>query len=202
MEEGAMKKMISRALGVAVGTAALAIATGQTAIAQQSQTPAPAGTPTTQTPAAQQTTPSGQQVTLSGCIEREADYRRAVGAGRGGAASTGAGVGNEFILTNALMTPASGAATAPRTGADVPTTTGTAGTAGNAYELTGTHESDAAAHVGKRVEITGTLKPANTAPGGPTASIPGSQDLKLREVEVASIREASGTCSESTPSGR
>jgi hypothetical protein len=128
-------------------------------------------------------------VTLTGCIQREADYRRSTGAGRGGAANTGLGLGNEYVLTNA-MASAAGSTSAPAT-------TGTSGTAGTAYELTGSKEGDAGAHVGKRVEITGTLKPTSATPGGPTASVPGSQDLQLRELEVSSVRETTGTCTAS-----
>jgi hypothetical protein len=78
--------------------------------------------------------------------------------------------------------------------------TGTAGANSNtAYELTGPNEGRAATYVGKRVEISGVLKPTDTAPaGGATANVPGSQDLKLRELEVASIREVAGTCTPST----
>jgi hypothetical protein len=37
---------------------------------------------------------------------READYRKAQDAGKGGVANTGLGVGNEFVLTNASPAPA------------------------------------------------------------------------------------------------
>jgi hypothetical protein len=60
------------------------------------------------------------------------------------------------------------------------------------------------AHVGKRVEIVGTLKAGETSAsgptGGPTAGAPPrgvdvtSQDLKLRELEVSSVREVAGAC--------
>jgi hypothetical protein len=148
---------------------------------------------------------TGQQVTIAGCIQREEDYRRARDAGRGGVAGTGVGAGNEFILINASMAPASGAAgtagTAPATA------TGTGGVAGGsaAYELSGAGEGQAAQFVGRRVEIMGTLKPAETTPsgqptGGPTAGKPPegidvvSRDLMLRELEVSSIKAGTGTC--------
>ena len=149
-----------------------------------------------QTPSstAQQTRPSGdQQVTVTGCVQREADYRRARDAGRGGVVGTGVGAGNEFVLANAAM---SGAAP-----------TGTAGTSstGTAYELTGKNEGQVQQYVGKRVEISGMLKAAATTAsgqptGGATAGAPPrgvdvtSQDLKLRELEVTSVKEATGSC--------
>lgn len=140
-----------------------------------------------------------EQVTITGCVQREADYRKAHEAGRGGVAGTGMGVGNEFVLTDA-----SSATSATRTESE---TTGTSGTAAaaTAYELTGPNEGDVAQFVGKRVEIRGKLKAAETdvsgrPTGGATAGTPPSgvdvtsKDLKLREFEVTSVREASGTC--------
>ena len=46
-------------------------------------------------------TAPGGEITVTGCIQREADYRQAQDAGKGGAAGTGVGAGNEFILSNA-----------------------------------------------------------------------------------------------------
>jgi hypothetical protein len=135
-------------------------------------------------------------VTVSGCIQREADFRKARDAGRGGVVGTGVGVGNEFVLINASM---STAAAAP---AGAPA--GTSG-AGMAYELTGTNEKQAEQFVGQRVEISGKLKAAEVtasgrATGGATAGKPpegvdvAGGDLKLRELEIGSIKKASGTC--------
>jgi hypothetical protein len=109
-------------------------------------------------------------------------------------------------LINASMSTGTAGA-AGTTGATTGTPTGTAGAAatGTAYELTGANEQQAAQYVGQRVEISGKLKAAEVAPsgrptGGATAGKPpqgieiAGQDLKLREVEVSSIRQASGTC--------
>jgi len=184
---------------MAIGTVAFAIMTGPIAAqvpAPGAQSPASPGAPPPASPTAQRPASaspqvnSAEQVTVSGCIQREADYRRSTGAGRGGAVGTGAGVGNEFILANAMMSPASGSAAGAATG--------TAGTTSNtAFELTGPNEGQAATHVGKHVEIIGKMK-ASATPGGPTASVPGSQDLKLREIEVSSIRESAGVCTPSS----
>lgn len=200
-----MNRKFTTRLSAALGTVAFALMTGQPPIAAQSQTtpdperqtPRPS-TPSTQTAAPGTQTPrpsGGQQVTVTGCIQREADYRRSAGAGRGGAVGTGVGVGNEFILANAMMAREGASSSAANTGTP-PSTTGTAGTTSNtAYELTGPNEGQAATHVGKRVEIAGMMKSTDTAPaGGATANVPGSQDLKLRELEITTIRETSGTC--------
>jgi len=182
----------------AAGTVAFALITAQPLVSAQSQTNSPPDqqTPRTSSPSTQTPTPStqttraaGDQVTVTGCIQREADYRKATGAGQGGVAGTGVGSANEFVLANASM---SGGA---NTG-----TTGTAGSTSNtAYELTGPNEGRAATYVGKRVEIMGTLKPTETAPaGGGTANVPGSRDLKLRELEITSIKEGTGACAPGT----
>ena len=73
----------------------------------------------------------------------------------GGAAGTGVGAGNEFILSNAS------AKAGPDAGP-----VGTSGAAATAYELTGSGEGQAAQFVGKRVEIIGKLKAAETSASG------------------------------------
>ena len=155
--------------------------------------------PRTQTrTAAPQAGSAAQTVVVVGCIQSEADFRKARNLGRGGTAGTGVGVGNEFILIDTKM---ASAGAPPAAG----TETGTTGAATQPFKLTGTNEGKASQFAGKRVEITGTLKPAETARAaptrGPTAGGPPPQidvfageDLKLRELEVTSVREATGTC--------
>jgi hypothetical protein len=162
--------------------------TGQTAGQSQSQ---PA------TSAAQHE----QEITVVGCVQREADYRRAHDEGRGGAAGTGLGVGNEFVLANAKMATA-GATETPAE--DTPTGTSGSVAKGKAYELTGPNEGQVEQFVGRSVEIVGKLKPAGYGAAGPTGGATAgappsgvdvmSKDLKLRELEVTSVREAAGTC--------
>ena len=176
-----MKSLLSCALSAAV------VIGGSMAVFAQTTGQAKPATPTTQSA----TPPRGQAVTVVGCVQREEDYRKANNLGRGGVAGTTVGVGNEFILTNAMMSPAGG---------------GAAATSGStvAYEVTGPNEGQLVQHVNRRVEISGTLKPAETGAagttGGPTAGAPprgvdvASKDLKLRELEVTSVRTASGTC--------
>ena len=202
-------------------TAAFVAAAGMVAFGQGTQqNPTTTQQPTTQqpatrdaqpTPRTQGATAAGQQVTVSGCIVREADYRRTQNAGGGGVAGTGVGQGNEFILTNAMMGSGAGA-TAGAGGATAGGSVGTAGagagasaTAGGAtmaFELSGSGEGQAAQFVGRRVEVTGMLKDtgAGANAGGPTANAPLSNDLQLRELEVTSVRaSASGTCAPAQP---
>lgn len=168
-------------------TAAL-ILMGVSAFAQapsQAQPPSqpPTGQPTAQAPA--------RQVTITGCVQSEADYRKANNLSRGGAAATGVGVGDEFVIVNASSAPAA----APGAPAPAAAPTGTAG-AGVAYEVTGSGEEQLKQHAGKRVEITGTVKAAETAGGKPTggAATPMAGDLKLQELEITSVRPATGEC--------
>jgi hypothetical protein len=84
-------------------------------------------------------TQTDQQVTLVGCIQREADYRKAHQGGRGGTLGTGFGAGNEFVLINASAGTESGSQTAMSgsAGQTTGTTSGT-GSAGTAGTTTGT----------------------------------------------------------------
>ena len=152
-------------------------------------------------------TPSGQ-TTITGCVVSESEYRKMHDAGRGGVVGTGVGAGNEFILADASTGPASsGASTSARADASgTPSATGTSGTTGAmAYELSGSGEGQLSRFVGRRVELTGMFKAAETtaagqATGGPTAGAPpngvdvGGKDLKLREFDVATVKEAAGSC--------
>ena len=158
------------------------------ALAQSAQPPTQ---PPAQVPAAAQDVKAPeQQVTIVGCVQKEDDYRRARNLGKGGAVGTGVGSSNEFVLIDASIAPP----------ADAPAgTTGTPVPGGaNAFELTGSNERQAQTFVGKRVEITGKLKAAETkatgTTGGTTEAVPGSRDLKLRELEVMSVKETTGTC--------
>ena len=133
----------------------------------------------------QTTTPA--TITLVGCLQTEADYRRAQDAGKGGVLSTGAGLGNEYVL---IQTEGAGGPGAYAANANVDCKSSTA-FAGTSYELTGTRERELKQFVGRRVEITGELKnvDASGRPGGFDPAVI-SQDLRLNEVNVASFREA------------
>jgi hypothetical protein len=169
-------------------------------------TPQPGTTSQTQ-PGAKPAGSAGAQSSVIGCVQREADYRKARDAGTGGVAGTGVGAGTEFVLINAALAPAPGGAAGATAGSQSsPTgTTGTAGAAGMAYELTGANEGQVEKYVGQRVEVTGTVKAAETtasgAPtGGPTAGAPPqgidvtSKDLQLRELEVMTVKAMPGAC--------
>lgn len=191
-----MRSTFLRAWGataaLSFGMAAFAQTTGQQ----------PARTRTQTSPAPRQTGSAAQTVVVAGCIQGEANFRKARSLGRGGTTGTGLGVGNEFVLIDPKVASAGGA---PGAGAATGAT-GTTGAPAQPYTLTGANEAKLSQFVGKRVETTGTLKPAaQTASGapatGPTAGgsppqidVFAGEDLKLRELEVTSVRETAGTC--------
>ena len=170
-------------------SAAAVLAMTMAAFAQAPQSASPATQTRAQSDAQSSKQPAAP-VTLVGCVQRESEYRKTNDSGRGGPAATGLGLGNEFVLVNAMKTTAGGSAST--SAADCSAASG-----GTAYELTGNRERELAKYVGRRVEITGTLKAAKTTTAAagepkPTGGFdPLKQDLKLFEVEVASFREAS-----------
>jgi hypothetical protein len=117
-------------------------------------------------------------VSLTGCIQREVDYRRQHNSGKGGFLGFGGGLGNEYVLINASPNPRRGFR-------DCATAVG-----GEAYELTGHEEGDLKPFVGQRVEITGSRKAAeiDTLTGRPTGGRQAGYDLRLFEVDVDSFR--------------
>ena len=183
-------------------SAAAVLMVSMAAFAQTPQSSSPSTqTPTPSTEAAspssqanQQSTQANRQpetpVTLVGCVMRETDYRKANDSGKGGPVGTGIGRGNEYVLVNAMKTTAGNSNAA--SSIDCASATGSGGL-GQAFELGGSGEKDVANYVGQRVEITGTLKEAKTTTASgeakPTGGFdPLKQDLKLFEVDVASVR--------------
>jgi len=171
-------------------------------IAVFAQTPA-------QDPSGARTTAAAERAVITGCVQREADYRKAHDSGRGGPAGTGLGVGNEFVLINATGNSVGsggtgGAAAVGTAGSGSASSSGASSASASqdatmSYELSGPQEAQLAAYAGKRVEITGTLKAQTIGPSGPTGGVDAkipvvSHDLKLRELEVTSFRGVEGTC--------
>jgi len=162
--------------GHAATFVAAALLASTTAFAQDTTTTASTTTAKNDSPA--------QPVTLIGCVQKESDYRKAHNIKKGGGLNMGIGDGDEYMLINAV-----------RVSGGVPsvTTVGDCtGDSGEAIELTGPKEEQFKNFVGKRVEVSGTQKRARIdASGRPTGgNAPGGGELKLFEVEVASVREA------------
>ena len=113
-------------------------------------------------------------ITVVGCLQEESTYRRANDSGKGGVLGTGAGRGNEYVLVDSAGD------------------CGTIAAGATAYELTGEGERDLEDFIGRRVEITGILKGGDITVDGRAEGgfDPIGQDLRLREVNVTSFREA------------
>lgn len=134
-----------------------------------------------------------REITLIGCVMSETEYRDMYGPGLSGPRGPGLGGRNEYMLVDAREVTPGTSATA-ETAADCPPTPGAFPTA---YELTGPRETEVAAFVGRRVELTGIQKEADARPVGtsgiprPTGGFdPLGHELHLFEVEIGSIREA------------
>jgi hypothetical protein len=137
----------------------------------------------------------GTPATLVGCIMKESDYRELQGPGRGGWLNTGAGVGNEYILVNAVPGPINEQTAAEANCENM--------SGGRAYELKGPAERkrNLEAFVGHRIEVSGRIENAKTdlavgtsgelVAGEPTGGPvnPRRRDLRLFEMRMDSFRE-------------
>ena len=117
-------------------------------------------------------------VSLVGCVMREIEYRKEVGADRGGFLGLGGGLGDEYVLVNASRDGAGANADC-------------SDKSGEAFELTGSGEELVEPFLGRRVVLTGILKEADIDPatrrptGGNTGA---SGELRLFEVNVETVR--------------
>jgi hypothetical protein len=139
-----------------------------------------------------------EEVTVVGCIVPEHDWRKA-----NRYPSHPINVDNNFILVDAsrVMPNVSAAkedstSTIGTTGTTTPPAAAAANAVSNpnTYELIGSNEKLAKPFVGRRVEIAGTLKAQEMGPNGPTGgpSSTYTMDLRLRELNISSIKEATG----------
>jgi hypothetical protein len=131
-----------------------------------------------------------REITLVGCVMYESEFRDLYGPGRSGPKGPGIGLRDEYVLVDAHeLTSASQITTQDL--APCPTAPGVS--PANAYELTGSNENEAAAYVGRRVQVSGIRKAANAETVGgvlePTGGFdPLGHELHLFEVELSSIQ--------------
>jgi len=78
-----------------------------------------------------------KEIRITGCVQWEKDYRQQRNEGRGGAFGTGAGVGNEFVLT--MIKP-------------------DGGRKATAYSITGDREKELGRRIGQQIEVIGTIE--------------------------------------------
>jgi hypothetical protein len=156
---------------------ALAMLSGAAASAQDR---APAGD---QKPAVQ----IDNEVTVTGCLMRESDYRAMHDAGRGGVLGSGVGVGDEFVLVNAR--PTRNTPEGRRGGRRGDTVTGrpmeavgtAGGPGGRSYTLTGDAEKNLVSDIGRMVQVVGKVDVAGRATGGDVVAV---EDLPRLTISV------------------
>jgi hypothetical protein len=163
-----MSQMWKKGTLVAIALTATATVAAQQPSAQQP----PAQPPTAQQPPAPAAAPASPgQVVITGCVQRTAQLP----TGTSGTAA--APDATKFILTKA--SPASDATATPKT-----------------YRLDA-EESALTAHVGHKVEITGTLdaaKPAAAVAGDPAP--PAAAAASPSKLKVASVKMIAASCPE------
>ena len=154
-------------------------------------------TPPPSTPSADQKS-DAQSITVAGCVQKESDVlKRSAMAGN-------AGMGDEFVLTNASLTPAGAPSERPEQEAKpAAEPTGTSGASsknfGKVYRMTGDKESELKSYIGQRVEIAGSFKKESDAqremsPTG-TSGAPAAEltTANTPEFTIASIKPL-GSC--------
>jgi hypothetical protein len=183
--------VINKRIGVGI------LALCSTAALTASQEPRNPGQQTAPRPSPQTPAPTGSagQITLVGCLYREAQV-----PGRTPNVAERAGVLEDYIMADATM-PAGQSGPGATPGA-----TGTSGTvpkSGNMYKVENIPDERLKALVGKRVEVMGRIDPEGLpAPvgragvtGAPTPDRGlGPDQINLPEFEASSIREIAGTC--------
>lgn len=182
---------MSRALGCALA-GALAL-TASVAAQNPPQTPPAQQPPATRTPATQDKTDRADRatapVTVEGCLLREEDV-----PGRKPNVAERAGIGEDFILTQAKVikgTAPSHAASSTASTAKPGEAVGTSGTKPGSmmFEVEGISSADLKKHAGHRVQIEGKFEDLDNA-----AKAPGSTSDDLVEIRGVAIRQVAGEC--------
>jgi hypothetical protein len=188
-------KLLSSSL--AAGCVFSLIVSAQAPAQQSSPPPTAAPTETSD----QQKDATSSPVTLNGCVLKESSVLK---PGAVGTATMGAGMGDEFVLTQAKMGDASAPTEKPEADAAKPNepvgTSGAENNFGKVYRLTGEKENDLKNYVGQRVVIIGAFKhdeDAKTEAGAVgTSGRPGELTAaNTPEFTITSITPSTGSCS-------
>ena len=107
--------------------------------------------------------PVPNEVTVTGCVELETDYRKRMAAGRGGVLGSGVGATDEFVLTNVRPTTSEGAR-----GVGTGGRSGNAGatSGGGVYSLTGPQETNLKREINRQVQVVGVIENAGKSSTG------------------------------------
>ena len=111
-------------------------------------------------------------VTVLGCVQKESNYRAQKNDGRGGAANTGLGVANEYILRSAKTVNAETLK---------PIDNGQ-GRSEVIYSLTGRLEGDVQPTVGQQIAVTGYVEKATSEGTNKVKDLPMLNVLSWRKV--------------------
>src|SRR6185295_12097020 len=112
-------------------------------LAAQTPPPGQPPTPTPQPPATMMSADKSPMVTVVGCVQKETDVLKKSATG-------GAGMGDEFVLTNSKLNPPP-MSVKPETSAEPAGTSGSTAGYDKVYRVTGDKESELKSLVGKRV---------------------------------------------------
>jgi hypothetical protein len=122
-----------------------------------------------------------RMVTATGCLKQEKDV-----PGAQPNVAERAGVGEDFILTQAKLTKGSAGAAPGRTGA--------------MYKISGLDDEKLRSHSNQQVEVQGRLndRTAITGTQKPTTPGPGTAPDEVQEIRATSIKMLAATCSAGT----
>ena len=173
-----------------------------------------AQTPQTSGAGSSDSQPSGQQVTITGCLKSGDASSSAAGSavtgatGTAGATDTKPGAaGGGYILANAKPgSSASSTGTAGTAGSAAGATAGTSGSAsaGATYKLQGGDPSDLSKYANSQVEVRGTLSSASAsstgsatgATGSTSASRESGTSSNMPTLRISSVSQISSSCSQ------
>jgi hypothetical protein len=110
-------------------------------------------------------------VTVLGCVQKESNYRAQTNDGKGGAANTGLGVANEFMLRSAKSVNAETLKPIDTGGSNI-----------DSYSLTGKLEGDVQPAVGQQIAVTGYVVKASSAGTNKVKDLPMLNVLSWRKV--------------------
>jgi hypothetical protein len=101
--------------------------------------------------------PPRGEITLQGCLEREAVWRKTSDNGKGGPLRSGLGQGNEYVMTMGKPVPGKKAEPMKNAPKD-----------GRVFSLTGNIEKNMVPAIGRQIEVVGTV----TEPKAESADLP------------------------------
>jgi hypothetical protein len=137
------------------------------------------------TPTTPQPSDESRMVTATGCLKQEKD----VPGGQPNVAER-AGVGEDFILTNAKVTRGSaGAASASPTGK------------GLTFKIEGLDDEKLRSHINQQVEVQGRLGAAGSATPAPQPGQPAGERTppdEVQEIRATTIKSIAATCTKGT----